>query len=730
MVAQVFSLANYSFKPGVILPSITVMAILLLGATVLIREKGSRVSLLYFVYTLTIGAWLISLSLGMFTTSEVVAFWWGKVAYIGVSLLPSALYHFTVVLLQIYKSHKRSVWGVWGISTMYLGVVLFTNALFDSMYRYSWGYYPKFTWLGLPFVAYFYVMMVNILRLYWIEFRKTAQQTTRHRRARAFLIAHSIGYIASLDFLPALGISYYPLGYVPMFILLVLMAQAIWRYRLVDITPAFAAHQIIDTMSDALLVLDREGVIRVANRASSALFGCAEQTMIGQPVSTIITDHVFSEHVEAVSKNGGIKNFEITFFRKENRMNILNLSVSALRDQPGRPVGIVCVARNVTDKKKMEEELLKSQKLESLGILAGGIAHDFNNLLTGIMGNISLARTSLKPEDIACTRLREAEKASLRARELTRQLLTFSKGGAPVKETASIGELIKDSTEFALRGSQVKSACRIPADLWTVEVDLGQMSQVIHNLVMNADQAMQHGGTIEVHCENAVIEAGNVLPIAQGRYVKISIKDQGTGIPKEDLQRIFDPYFTTKQKGSGLGLATVYSIIKKHHGYITVDSQPGVGTVFHIYLLASQKETGAVNGRSEKVFTGTGRILLMDDEEIVREVGSEMLRHLGYEVELANNGEETLEKYKKAQGSSRPFDFVVLDLTIPGGMGGKETIQRLLAIDPQVKAIVSSGYSDDPVMSNFKHYGFKGVVPKPYKLDKVSEVIHTIRRHG
>jgi PAS domain S-box-containing protein len=379
---------------------------------------------------------------------------------------------------------------------------------------------------------------------------------------------------------------------------------------------------------------------------------------------------------------------------------------------------------DITERKKIEEDFLKAQKLESVGLLAGGIAHDFNNILTIIMGNVSLAKTDLAQGDDPSELLTEAERASKRAQALTKQLLTFAKGGAPVKETASIKDILKESSSFALRGSKSIYEFSLREDLWPVEFDVGQMSQVINNIVINANQAMPKGGIIQVAAENLIIEDRHGLPLKQGKYIRISIKDQGVGIAKKHLSNIFDPYFTTKQEGSGLGLATTYSIIKKHDGHIAVESQLGVGTTFHIYLPASDK---AVPEKEEvKLIKGHGRILVMDDEVALKKMIGRMLEKLGYESEFAKDGAEAIEMYKAAKKSEKTYDAVILDLTIPGGMGGKEAIKKLLKIDPEVKAVVSSGYADDPVLANFQEYGFKGMMPKPFESRSLGKVLHEV----
>ncbi|HAS17630.1 MAG TPA: hypothetical protein DCR39_07050 [Nitrospiraceae bacterium] len=387
---------------------------------------------------------------------------------------------------------------------------------------------------------------------------------------------------------------------------------------------------------------------------------------------------------------------------------------------------IVGVGIDISEQKKMEEELIKAQKLDSIGLLAGGIAHDFNNILTAVLGNISLSRFSLKPEDDIYNKLYEAESGLLKAQALTRQLLTFSKGGEPMKKTLSLGHVIKEATDFALRGSNVKCVYTIAEDLRSVEADEGQISQVIHNLIINADQAMPQGGNITIRCDNVTIDTEDSLPYKKGDYLRVSIEDIGIGIPREHFQKIFDPYFTTKQKGSGLGLSTAYSIIKRHDGVITVDSTLGIGTTFHIYLPVSEREVATEITGEKVLVSGKGKILLVDDEVMIRKVTGEILCYIGYKVEFAADGLEAIDLYKRGMEEGKPFDLVIMDLTIPGGMGGVETIKELQRLDPDVMAIVSSGYSDDPILSDYEKYGFKGVAAKPYKVTELSHIIYDV----
>ena len=310
-----------------------------------------------------------------------------------------------------------------------------------------------------------------------------------------------------------------------------------------------------------------------------------------------------------------VEYFENAIITKSGEERMVAWHNAYLKDGAGNITGTLSSGQDITDRKKMEEELLKIEKLESIGILAGGLAHDFNNLLAAVLGNITLAKMYAEPDEHIVERLKEAEKATLRAKDLTHQLLTFSRGGAPVKKIGSVGGIIKDSCSFTLRGSNVRCECTVPDNLWPAELDEGQMHQAINNLIINADQAMPRGGIISVQCENITLDQGEVPSLQGGDYIKISILDEGIGIPKKYIDKIFDPYFTTKQRGSGLGLATTYSIVKKHEGHISIDSEVGKGSAFDIYLPATRKKLREQKREEEKIFKGSGRLLIMDDEK-------------------------------------------------------------------------------------------------------------------
>jgi len=486
---------------------------------------------------------------------------------------------------------------------------------------------------------------------------------------------------------------------------------------------------IFESTATATAIIEEDTTISLVNEEFVKLSGYSREELEGKKSWT---EFAVKEDLERMKEYHKLRridsshtpgNYEFRFIDKQGNAKDISLTIAMI---PGTKRSVASLL-DITERKQIEEERQKVAKLESVDTLAGGIAHDFNNLLTSIMGNIGLAMRHVEPKSKAEESLLETEKASIRARDLTQQLLTFSKGGAPVKKPVSIAGLIKESAGFALRGSNIRCDFDLPEDLWPVVADEGQLSQVITNLVIDAQEVMHGGGVININASNTAIQDKSTLPLSKGRYVKIDIIDQGVGIKKKHLDRIFDPYFTTKQEGSGLGLATSYSIIKNHGGHITVESKVETGTTFHIYLPASKESvTVEKEAKAEVVTTGEGRILVMDDEEMIREMLSRMLSLAGYKVTLTEDGAEAIEQYAKAKESGKPFGAVIMDLTIPGGMGGKEAIKKLLEIDPGAKVIVSSGYATGPIMSDYKKYGFSAVVTKPYSAAQIEKTLHSI----
>ena len=492
------------------------------------------------------------------------------------------------------------------------------------------------------------------------------------------------------------------------------------------------------SIGDAVIATDPASKVILMNRVAEKITGWSQDQAIGKPLAEVLrvvdekTRQPQDDPVRKAIDSGILVEFPAfsVLLSKDGTERIIADSCAPIRDRESRIIGAVLVFRDITEKRKLEDEVIKAQKFESIGLLAGGIAHDFNNILTAIIGSVSLAKVRAAKGNDVLELLEDLEKASMRAKDLTHQLLSFSKAGAPLKKVVSLGQILKDSAGFALRGSNVQCDFSLPPDLQTVEADEGQIGQVIQNLAINAREAMPSGGTVHIGAENVEIRENSILPLKSGVYVKVSVRDEGTGISEADVKRIFDPYFTTKQKGSGLGLTTTYSIIRKHEGHITVESRLGSGTTFIFYLPACGKPAAVKKQADIAPVSGKGRVLLMDDESTIRALGSRVLASAGYEVELAEEGNDAVTKYKKAWETGRPFDVVILDLSVVRGMGGKEAIGRLREIHPGIKAIVSSGYSTDPVMSEYKAFGFSSLIAKPYSVRELTETIHRVIASG
>lgn len=494
------------------------------------------------------------------------------------------------------------------------------------------------------------------------------------------------------------------------------------------------SHVTLRSIGDGVITTGADGRVLLLNGVAETLTAWTQDEARGRRLDEVFrivnenTREPFENPVDGVLREGRTsdRSQDAVLIAQDGKERLIAESSAPIRGEDGSITGVVIVFRDITDRKRHREEMQRADKLESVGLLAGGIAHNFNNFLTTILGNISLAQISPRCDDDLRDLLSRSENACLRAKGLTLQLLTFAKGGAPVKETVSLPELIRDSAGFALTGSNVRADVRLSGDLPPVSIDGGQINQVINNLVINAKEAMPAGGVVTIEAEQ--VQVGGELPyLTPGNYVLVSVRDGGPGIPKEILPRIFDPYFTTKKSGSGLGLATCYSIIRRHDGHIEASSGPGEGAIFRFYLPVLHASVApGPQGRADGILFGTGKVLVMDDEEIIRSTAQQMLIRLGYEVVLAADGAQAIERYHEARASGRPIDVLILDLTVPGGMGGEEAMRTLIETAPGVKAVVSSGYSDDPVLGDFRSFGFSGVISKPYDLKELSRVMHRV----
>ncbi len=488
-------------------------------------------------------------------------------------------------------------------------------------------------------------------------------------------------------------------------------------------------------MAEGLLTTDTEGTVQFMNEAAERMTGWSTGSAIGRHVDEISRlrheknlTHISLPLHRAISEHRVVEFPLQTVLTGRNGITCqVDGRCAPMHDLSGRAIGGVAVFRDVTERSRLEAELLRSSKLESVGILAGGIAHDFNNILTVVMGNVTLAMLDSTVTDAVGRWLEEAERGVLRARDLTQQLLTFAKGGDPVRKTVRLPEVVREAAEFALHGSKVRCEFSIASDLWAADVDKGQIGQVVQNLVINAVQAMPEGGVIRVAITNEK-SSQHTTPglLVEGSYLRLSIADSGMGIRADHLSRIFDPYFTTKQSGSGLGLATVYSIVRKHQGHIDVESELGKGTTFHIWLPAVPEAQPVQADTSTQIVKMSGRLLFMDDETTICVMAKTLLTRLGFVVTTVPDGAAAVAAYKEAKAKKEPYRLVIMDLTVPGGMGGLEAMHELLAIDPDVTAIVSSGYSSDPVMASYRKHGFRGMVPKPYKITDLARAIRAV----
>ncbi|MHA2090740.1 MAG: hybrid sensor histidine kinase/response regulator [Candidatus Kariarchaeaceae archaeon] len=463
------------------------------------------------------------------------------------------------------------------------------------------------------------------------------------------------------------------------------------------------------------------------NKVATQLLERTKDEIIGQHHSFIHPPHIQERAKrvfrEQVSTTADYTN-ETQLYSKSKKSIHVHLTSATI--SIGSQLIVQDIYRDITQSKIDEAERLKSQKIESLSKLTGGIVHDYNNILVGILGNVNILQYKPSLDEDVKLILKDIETAAIRAHDLTKQLLTFSKGGSPIKTPAHINDVIQDSVSLIMRGSKSQYELKFEGEMPVVEIDIGQISQMINNLIINAKQAMPTGGLLKISARTIIISDSSTIPLANGDYVQISIQDEGKGIPVEIQGHIFDPYFTTKPAGAGLGLATSFSIAKQHDGLLMFETEENKGTTFYIFLPVSDKQVIPTQSITKRKNNFDGRVLIMDDDPIVQKTLTKILVSQGFSVDSAHNGQECIDLYRKSIENGSKYEFLVMDLVIPGGMGGKETIAILRDINPDIVAIVSSGYSTDPILANYQDYGFTAVLNKPYTISEVIDTINSI----
>lgn len=483
-----------------------------------------------------------------------------------------------------------------------------------------------------------------------------------------------------------------------------------------------AINLLLETMKEGVGLLDRNNILTYANSSLAGILGVQSSGIIGASAADFLNAsnrEIFESQRESAA-SGTPCSCEIAWARPDNSEVYTLMSLNCGNSRIGSADTCLMVLTDITMQKQVEMHLLQAQKMDIIGALSGSFAHDFNNMLSIISGNISVLANDIKDSDIL-VQLRDAEQALAQARKLTQQLLTFTRGGSPSVNPHDLNELLRATVSFVLRGARTRCQLSLAETLPAVEVDAGQVSQAIASILINAEQEMPDGGTVNVTSSTVDIGEDNELALSPGKYVRIIIKDHGKGIPGENISKVFDPFFTTKPKGSGLGLTTSYSIIRKHKGAITVHSEPGQGAEFDVYLPASEKSKSVIE--QGKPRPHHGRALLMDDNEQMIQMLQRIIKRMGYDTVSTRNGSEAIEAYRKAMEENHQFDFVLFDISVPGGIGGAEAFREILALDPFAKGIVASGYANDPIMANYRDYGFSSVVAKPFFLKELTDAV-------
>ncbi len=590
MLTEVLNLNNYAVSPHSVGPWVVGSLIAILGIVTLIRERGSKVSVAFYGLTMSVAIWLLFVGVLYSTLDEPLALWWAKVEHLGVVVIPSLVLLFTLAIVQRVHEFRAMAWGSLALSGLFYCSILVSDRFITGLHHYAWGYYPRYGPLSWPFLVFFFGLLFGSLRLLQTELSRSTR-IIHQRRIKALLVALAVGYLGVVDYLPAYGIHVYPFGYVPVLGFVVLMFRAVWLYRLQEITPAFAAEQIIHTMADALLVLDSERVVRVANQAATQMFGYAKTELVGKPVSTTLGSLLEQEKIDVLEATGAMRAYEMHYRNKEGKVLSLDITGSLTRDHAGHPIAFVFITRDITERKQLEEQALQAQKLEALGKLAGEIAHDFETIFT-VLSRLSLLLVSgLDQNGRTQGKVEEIRKAADKGMELTRKLLAFSSSQRVKPTLLDLNALVtnlRGVLEWVV-GKDIELATMLDPALGWVNVDLGQIEQVIIKLAANARDAMPQGGKITI--ETSTVQVSAIPPhphglIGPGKFAMLAMSASGWVMDEEMRIHLFEPFFRLKEYGRapGLELAMVYGIVKQSGGQIAVESQLGLGTTFRIYL--------------------------------------------------------------------------------------------------------------------------------------------------
>ena len=591
MLTEVLNLGNYAVSPHSVGPWMVGILIATLGIVALLRERGSKVSLAFCALTMSVAIWLLSAGVLYSTLDEPLALWWAKVEHLGVVVIPSLVLLFTLAIVQRVHELRAIAWGSLALSGLFYCSILASDRFITGVSHYAWGYYPRYGPLSWPFLVFFFGLLFGSLRLLQMQLIHSTR-VIQQRRIKALLVALAVAYLGVVDYLPAYGIHVYPFGYVPVVGFVVLMFRAVWLYRLQEITSAFAAEQIIHTMADALLVLDSERIVRVANQAAAQLFGYAKTELVGMPVSTTLGGLLEHEKIDVLEATGVMRAYEMHYRNKEGEVLSLDITGSLTRDHAGHPSAFVFIARDITERKHLEEQALQVQKLEALGKLAGEIAHDFETIFT-VLSRLSLLLVSdLDQNGRTQGKVEEIRKAADKGMELTRKLLAFSSSQRSKPTLLDLNALVtnlRGVLEWVV-GKNIELATMLDPALGWVNVDLGQFEQVIIKLAANAREAMPQGGKITI--ETSTVQLSAIPPhphgliIGPGKFAMLAMSASRWVMDEEMRIHLFEPFFRLKEYGKtpGLELSMVYGIVKQNGGQIAVESQPGLGTTFRIYL--------------------------------------------------------------------------------------------------------------------------------------------------